>query len=89
MNGGLRGTMNKIITAVILVIIILIATWSNIDILERSPDADDESRVRYKEVSDTIKKGETLFDIASSIVKCNTWESRLRVGILSGHGKEL
>lgn len=63
MNGGLRGTMNKIITAVILVIIILIATWSNIDILERSPDADDESRVRYKEVSDTIKKGETLFDI--------------------------
>lgn len=63
MNGGLGGTMNKIITTVILVIIILIATWSNIDILKRSPDADDESRVRYKEVSDTIKKGETLFDI--------------------------
>ena len=25
----------------------------------------------------------------SSITKCNTWESRLRIGILCGYGKEL
>ncbi len=32
---------------------------------------------------------EYIEDITSSIAKCNTWESRLRIGILGGHGKEL
>ena len=40
--------------------------------------------------AEIILKKLRFFDkSASSITKCNTWESQQRIGILSGYGKEI
>ena len=44
---------------------------------------------RYENLDDEIKKSRTVYILASSIMKCNTWGSRKEPVILSGYGKTI
>ena len=53
--------MKKIFMSVIFLVIVFLMVRSNFSIFNKS--ADTSEQVKYKEISGTIKKGETLFDI--------------------------
>ncbi len=55
--------MNRLIAAGICIIVILFVSRSDLNVLKSSSDSGDQTQKGYKEVSGTVKKGETLFDI--------------------------